>query len=403
MEALVKEPFAFNPFDEGTRRSPYALFARARREHPVFRHEGLPVSSVFLHADCQAILRDPKTWSSMFPTPPGFAPEDVPRSMLVTDPPEHARLRGLVSQAFTPKRVRELAPRIDAIAHELLDQAIARREVDLVEALTYPLPVIVIAEMIGVPAADRGQFKAWSDALVAPLGSVFFSEPSPEMIAEQRRIRAELEAYFVRLVEDRRQFPRDDLLTGLVQAELEGSRLAFDELLAMLILLLVAGNETTTNLIGNAALELLARPDTLADVRADPSLTGAAVEEVLRFSSPVQMDPRLAARDVTLQGVTIPAGEFVLCWLGSANRDETVFERADTFDIRREKQNHLAFGFGPHYCLGASLATLEAEIAIRVLVQRTRSFSRVDAEPLPLHPSIVFRGVTSLPMRLEPA
>ena len=403
MEALVKEPFAFNPFDVGTRRSPYALFARARREHPVFRHEGLPVSSVFLHADCQAILRDPKTWSSMFPTPPGFAPEDVPRSMLVTDPPEHARLRGLVSQAFTPKRVRELAPRIDAIAHELLDQAIARREVDLVEALTYPLPVIVIAEMIGVPAADRGQFKAWSDALVAPLGSVFFSEPSPEMIAEQRRIRAELEAYFVRLVEDRRQFPRDDLLTGLVQAELEGSRLAFDELLAMLILLLVAGNETTTNLIGNAALELLAHPDTLADVRADPSLTGAAVEEVLRFSSPVQMDPRLAARDVTLQGVTIPAGEFVLCWLGSANRDETVFERADTFDIRREKQNHLAFGFGPHYCLGASLATLEAEIAIRVLVQRTRSFSRVDAEPLPLHPSIVFRGVTSLPMRLEPA
>jgi cytochrome P450 len=403
MEALAKEPFAFNPFDEETRRDPYPLFARARREHPVFRHEGLPVSSVFLHADCQAILRDPKTWSSMFPTPPGFTPEDVPRSMLVTDPPEHARLRGLVSQAFTPKRVRELAPRIEAIAHELLDQAIARREVDLVEALTYPLPVIVIAEMIGVPAADRGRFKAWSDALVAPLGSIFFSEPSPEMIAEQRRIRAELEEYFVRLVEDRRRSPKDDLLTGLVQAELEGSRLAFDELLAMLILLLVAGNETTTNLIGNAALELLAHPDALADLRADPSRTGAAIEEVLRFSSPVQMDPRLAARDVTVQGVTIPAGEFVLCWLGSANRDETVFERADSFDIRREKQNHLAFGFGPHYCLGASLATLEAEIAVRVLVQRTRSFSRVDAEPLPLHPSIVFRGVTSLPMRLEPA
>ena len=403
MKALVKEPFAFNPFDEETRRDPYALFARARREQPVFRHEGLPVSSVFLHADCQAILRDPKTWSSMFPTPPGFTPEDVPRSMLVTDPPEHARLRGLVSQAFTPKRVRELAPRIDAIAHELLDQAIARREVDLVEALTYPLPVIVIAEMIGVPAADRGRFKAWSDALVAPLGSVFFSEPSPEMVVEQRRIRAELEEYFVRLVEDRRRSPKDDLLTGLVQAELEGSRLAFDELLAMLILLLVAGNETTTNLIGNAALELLAHPDALADVRAETSLTGPAVEEVLRFSSPVQMDPRLATRDVTVQGVTIPAGEFVLCWLGSANRDEMVFERAGTFDIRRGKQNHLAFGFGPHYCLGASLATLEAEIAIRVLLARTRDFCRVDEHPLPLHPSIVFRGVTSLPMRLEPA
>ena len=175
MRAVAEEPFTFNPFDPEHRRDPYALFARARREHPVFRHDGLPVSSVFLHADCQAILRDPKTWSSMFPTPPGFAPEDVPRSMLVTDPPEHARLRGLVSQAFTPKRVRELVPRIEAIAQELLDDALARREVDLVDALTYPLPVIVIAEMIGVPAEDRARFKTWSDALVAPLGSIFFA------------------------------------------------------------------------------------------------------------------------------------------------------------------------------------------------------------------------------------
>jgi cytochrome P450 len=403
MEALAKESFAFNPFDEETRRDPYALFARARREHPVFRHEGLPVSSIFRHADCQAILRDPKTWSSMFPTPPGFTPEDVPRSMLVTDPPEHARLRGLVSQAFTPKRVHELAPRVEVIAHQLLDEALERREVDLVEALTYPLPVIVIAEMIGVPVEDRARFKAWSDALVAPLGSIFFAEPSREMIDEQRRIRAELEEYFVRLVEDRRRSPKNDLLTALVQAELEGSRLAFDELLAMLILLLVAGNETTTNLIGNAALELLAHPEALAAVRADGSLTGPAVDEVLRFSSPVQMDPRIATRDVTVQGVTIPAGEFALCWIGSANRDETVFDRAATFDVHREKQSHLAFGFGPHYCLGASLATLEAEVAVRVLLERTRSFARVGEEPLPLHPSIVFRGVTRLPIRLEPA
>src|SRR5262245_46397076 len=180
MEAVATEPFAFNPFDESTRRDPYALFARARREHPVWRHEGLPVSSVFRHADCQAILRDPQTWSSEFPTPPGFDPEDVPRSMLVVNPPEHTRLRGLVGQAFTPKRVRALAPRIDAIAQQLLDDALAQPHVDLVEALTYPLPVIVIAEMLGVPTADRAQFKAWSDALVAPLGSIFFAPPSPE-------------------------------------------------------------------------------------------------------------------------------------------------------------------------------------------------------------------------------
>ena len=399
----MSEPFVFNPFDEATRRDPYALFARARREHPVFRHPGLPVSSVFRHADVLAILRDPQTWSSEFPPPPGFDADDIPRSMLVTNPPAHTRLRGLVSQAFTPRRVKQLTPRIEAIAHELLDDALAKREVDLVEALTYPLPVIVIAEMIGVPTDDRAQFKAWSDALVAPLGSVFFAPPAPEMIAQQRRIRAELEAYFVRLVEEHRRAPKDDLLTGLVQAELEGSRLSFQEMLSMLILLLVAGNETTTNLIGNAALELLAHPDALAALRADPSLVPAAIDEVLRFASPVQMDPRLAARDVTILGTTIAAGEFVLCWLGSANRDETVFERPEAFDLGRERQTHLSFGFGPHYCLGASLATLEAEVAVRVLLRRTRSFRRRDAAPLPIHPSIVFRGVTSLPMVLEPA
>src|SRR5437763_13372756 len=157
-------PFSFNPFDEATRRDPYALFARARREHPAWRHEGLPVVSVFRHADCQAILRDPQAWSSAFPTPPGFAPEDVPRSMLVTNPPEHTRLRALVSLAFTPRRVRQLAPRIEAIALELLDAALARRGVDLVETLAYPLPVVLLAELLGVPAGVRAHVKAAANA-----------------------------------------------------------------------------------------------------------------------------------------------------------------------------------------------------------------------------------------------
>ena len=403
MLAPTNATFLFNPFDEETRRDPYALFARARREHPAWRHEGLPVVSVFRHADCQAILRDPQTWSSVFPTPPGFAPEDVPRSMLVMDPPEHTRLRGLVSLAFTPRRIRQLAPRIEAIAHELLAAALARREVDLVEALTYPLPVVVIAELIGVPVEDRARFKAWSDAIVAPLGTVFFEVAPPERVATLRRVRGELEGYLVRLVEARRREPRDDLLSALVAAELEGSRLSFAELLAMLILLLVAGNETTTHLIGNAVLTLLAHPEALEALRADPSRVPAAVEEVLRFSSPVQMDPRLATREAQLQGVALAAGEVVLCWLGSANRDEAIFERPEVFDIGREQKPDVAFGFGPHYCLGASLATLEAEVALRVLLARTRRFGRVDDAPLPIPPSIVFRGVTSLPMVLEPA
>src|SRR3989441_11205231 len=257
-------PFSFNPFDEATRRDPYALFARARGGRPAGRRAGLPAVPVFRHAACPAIRRDPQAWSSASPTPPGFAPEDVPRSMLVTAPPEHTRLRGLVSLAFTPRRVRQLAPRIEAIAHELLDGALARREVDLVEALTYPLPVVVIAELIGVPAEDRAQFRAWSNAIVAPLGTVFFEVAPPERVATLRRVRGELEAYFVRLVEARRREPRDDLLSALVAAELQGSRLSFAELLAMLILLLVAGNETTTHLIGNAVLALLAHPDALA-------------------------------------------------------------------------------------------------------------------------------------------
>lgn len=395
--------FQFDPFDEQTRRDPYALFARARREHPVWRHEGLPVHSIFRHADCQAILRDPQTWSSSFPPPPGLAADDIPRSMLVQDPPEHTRLRGLVSQAFTPRRVRQLAPRIEAIGQGLLDEALERRDVDLVDALTYPLPVIVIAEMIGVPSADRAQFKAWSDALVAPLGSIFFAPPSPELVAEQRRVRAEFEAYFTGLVEERRRAPQDDLLTALVQAELEGSRLSFEELLAMLVLLLVAGNETTTNLIGNTVLTLLAHPAELAAVRSDHSLVPRAIEEVLRFCSPVQMDPRLARRDVEVAGTTIPAGAFALCWLGSANRDAAVVDDPERFSIRRTPGNHLAFGFGPHYCLGSALATLEAEVALRVLLERTRDFRRPDDRPLPLHPSIVFRGVTSLPITLDPA
>jgi cytochrome P450 len=396
-------PFSFDPFDEAIRRDPFALYARARREHPVWAPDGAPVVSIFRYDDIQAILRDPATWSSRFPPPPGFTPEDLPPSMLVTDPPEHTRLRGLVNQAFTPRMIRRLEPRMREIAEELVAAAVARGDVDLVEALTYPLPVIVIAEIIGIPAEDRAQFKEWSDAAVENLGAVFMGPLPPERIARQRQVRVAMEEYFRGLVEDRRHRPREDLLSGLVAAELEGSRLSFDELLAMLVLLLVAGNETTTTLIGNAVLALLEHPRALAAVRAQPELLPRAVEEVLRWSSPVQMDPRRATRPAEIRGHRIEPGQIVLSWLGSANRDETVFERPEEFDVTRGDNRHLAFGFGPHYCLGASLATLEAEVALGVLLARTRSFARVDDAPLPLHPSIVFRAVTKLPLALEPA
>jgi len=400
----MAEAFEFNPFDEATRRNPFPLFARARREHPVYPHPGLPIVSIFRYNDIQAMLRDPDTWSNNFPPPPGIDPSKLPPpSMLGQDPPEHTRLRSLVSQAFTPRIIRRLEPRMVEIADELLDAALERREVDFVQAMTYPLPVIVIAEIIGVPAEDREQFKQWSDAAVENLGNALFTPPPPERLAEMARLLDEMGAYFAGLAEARRRAPREDLLTGLVNAQVEGSRLTHDEMLRMLVLLLVAGNETTTTLIGNAVLELLDHPAELARLRAHPELLESAVDEVLRHSSPVQLDPRLAKRRVQIDGHTIEAGQIVVGWLGSANRDEEVFADAERFDIGREDNRHMAFGFGPHYCLGANLARLEAQVALRTLLTRTASFERTGRQPLPIHPSIVFRAVTALPLRLTPA
>jgi cytochrome P450 len=400
-------PFAFEPLDPATRRDPYALYERGRREHPVHLHPNLPlrVASVFRYADCQEILRDPDTWSSEFPLVRqlGEVADLPPPSMIGTDPPAHTRLRSLVNKAFTPRIVQRLEPRMRALADELLDAALAAGEVDLVQALTYPLPVVVIAEILGIPAADRERFKRWSDEAIASLGLVFFGGLDPERIARQRRLFDEMRGYFVPLAEERRRRPQEDLLTGLVLAEHEGSRLDFEEMLSMLVLLLVAGNETTTTLIGNAVLELLAHPDAEKRLRDDPGCLPGAVEEVLRFASPVQFDPRRATRPVELHGVRLEPDDYVLCWLGSANRDEQVFERPDVFDVARARNPHLAFGFGPHYCLGANLARVEARVALGALLARTRRVERTDAGELPLHASPVFRAVSRLPVRLVPA
>jgi cytochrome P450 len=408
-------PFRFDPLDLATRRDPYALYARGRREAPLLAHEGLPlrIFSLFRYDDCQGVLRDDETWSNDFRVEGDSPLADLaaldaelgppPQSMLGTDGAEHARLRGLVHKAFTPRIVQRLEPRMHEIAGALVDSAVAAGSVDLVEALTYPLPVTVIAEIIGVPVEDRARFKVWSDEAVSVLGTAFFGGMDLERIRRQRELFLQMRHYFVPLAEERRRQPREDLLTGLVQAEHEGSRLSQLEMLSMLVLILVAGNETTTTLIGNAVLELLAHPEALARLRAEPSLLPQAVEEVLRFSSPVQFDPRRATRRTELHERTIEENDMVLCWLASANRDEALCERPEVFDITRPKTPHLAFGFGVHYCLGANLARLEAQVALGALLERTRSFARLDDAPLPLHPSPVFRGVTSLPLRLERA
>ncbi len=396
--------FEFNPFDDATRRNPFALYAEARREHPVYPHAGLPITSVFRYADVQAILKDAATWSSRFPPPPGVDPADMPEpSMLGQDPPQHDRLRSLVNQAFTPRIVKRLEPRMIEIADELMDAALEAGEVDFVQALTYPLPVIVIAEIIGVPASDRAQFKEWSDRTVANLGTGLFVPPSADHMRELGKLLKTMEDYFAGLAEERRREPKEDLLTGLVQATHEGSKMTPEEMVRMLVLLLVAGNETTTTLIGNTVLELLAHPEATAELRRDASLIPAAVEEVLRFSSPVQLDPRRATRDIELHGHTVKENQLVVCWIGSANHDEEMFEAPETFNIHREDNRHLAFGFGPHYCIGSNLARIETQVALRALLAKTKSFGRTNSEPLPLHQSIVFRGYTSLPLRLQAA
>jgi len=323
--------------------------------------------------------------------------------MLGTDPPQHTRLRSLVGKAFTPRIVQRLEGRMAELTESLLDEALGKREVDLVEALTYPLPVTVIAEIIGIPAEDRAQFKAWSDQAVANLGVAFMSGIDPERMRRQLALFEEMRAYLVPLAEERRQRPREDLLTGLVRAEHEGSRLSHDEMISMVVLLLVAGNETTTTLIGNAVQELAANPAEQQRLRAEPALLPRAIEEVLRFASPVQFAPRRARQAGELHGVPIRENDVLLCWIGSANRDETVFARPVRFDVSRDPNPHLSFGFGIHYCLGANLARLEARVALGALLRRTRRFALATDEPLPLHPSPVFRAVTRLPVQLEPA
>jgi cytochrome P450 len=396
----MSEAFAFDPLDEATRRNPFPTYQRARREAPVYVHPGLPVTSVFRYDDVQGILRDARTWSSAGLR--RFQPatdERVPPMMMLQDGAGHARLRSLVNQAFTPRIVAKLEPRIRAIAHELLAAALDASKVDLVAALAAPLPVRVIAELIGVPTEDGARFKAWSDALAANVGSGFLGASSPAQQEAMLAIGRELYAYLEPLAERRRRDPRDDLLSGLVAAELEGSRLSFAELLQMVVLLLVAGNETTTTLIGNVAVELLARPDLLARARREPAILPAFVEEVLRFSSPIQMDARAAATAVELHGHRFAPGDVVLAWLGAANRDEQHFERPEEFRVERRENRHLAFGFGVHFCLGSNLARLETRVALDVLLERTRELAPDWPGPLPLHPSFVFRSYTRVPVQ----
>lgn len=398
------EPVLFNPLDPAFRLDPYPVYARLRAEDPV--HES-PFGVLVLsrYADCIAILRDPRVSSDMrnSTTYQQAVAENLIQTdqqvigaepFLFLDPPDHTRLRGLVSKAFTPRVVERLRPRIETLVRELLDRVAERGSFEVIEDLAYPLPVNVICELLGVPLEDHLLFRAWSHDAARSLDPV--EALPPEVLEARTRTVRAFRDYFDELIERRRNDPSDDLLSALIAAEEAGDKLNKEELLATCILLLIAGHETTVNLIGNGMLALLRHPDQLALLRSDPTLAPSAVEEVLRFDAPVQMTARTALEDIELAGATLSKGMQAVLLLASANRDDAEFPNAERFDIRRQDNHHLAFGFGIHYCLGAPLARLEGEIALREVVTR---FEGLELAGDPTYKeNIVLRGLAALPV-----
>jgi cytochrome P450 len=374
------------------RENPYPLYRYLHGVAPVQWNDVLEAWTVARYADVARCLSDARGFSADR-TPELVSGSAVAKSMLVSDPPDHTRLRTLVQKAFTPRVVEGLRPRIVGIVDDLLTAAAERGpQLDVVADLAYPLPVIVIAELLGIPPADRETFHDWSTALAASLDPLVFEEAH----IRATNARDALHAYLRGIIAQRRRQPREDLISALVAVEERGDVLSEPELVVMCSLLLIAGHETTVNLIGNGMLALIEHPAALEQLRSHPGLIQSAVEELLRFDSPVQLTGRIASQPVELGGQTIAAGDWVLPLLGAANRDPLQFAEPDRLDLERNPNPHLAFGRGIHFCLGAPLARLEGQIAIGALVQR---FSKLELAGQPLRrDQITLRGLSSLPV-----
>lgn len=372
-----------NLFGPAFKAEAYAVYARLRAEAPVLRRANRngPGATCFItrYEDAVAVLRDAKRFvkdvrNSMTPEQRVvFAPDPplmrlLSHHMLNSDAPDHTRLRGLVNQAFTTRMVEQLHGRIETIAHDLLGTVAAQRSADLIAAYALPLPIIVIADLLGVPSRDYHRVRAWSNALVAPNAD---SARSAKKLAKAGALMEDFIAYLRAIFAARRAKPRDDLISSLLAAEEAGDVLSENELFSMILLLIVVGHETTVNLIGNGVLALLQHPEQLDRLRREPALISGAVEEMLRYDCPVERAPmRYASEDVLIGDTWVRRGDAVSVVLGSANRDPAQFPDADRFDLTRDPNRHLAFGLGPHYCLGAALARLEGRIAAAVLLER---------------------------------
>jgi cytochrome P450 len=388
--------------------NPYPVYEAFRRTDRVLWQEMMQAWLVTGYDEVQAILKDAERFSSerqrannrlalqLTEQQEGSLMRRTP-TILSSDPPDHTRMRSLVNKAFTPRAVEKMRPHIQEITERLLDEVRGRDTIDVVRDLAIPLPIIVIAEMLGVPPSDRAQFKAWSTDIASLLGSA--GQPD-EAIERARRSSEELAEYFRHIVAQRRKEPRDDLVSALIAARDQGNALSEDELIATCVLLLVAGNETTTNLIGNGMLALLRHPDEQRRLRDDPSIITSAVEEMLRYDGPVQATSRVVVRDMEFRGKQFKQGQVVITFLGAANHDPDVFEEPARLDLTRRDNRHMAFGHGIHYCVGAPLARAEAQTALAALLARYPDPEPAFESP-DWGPSFILRGLRSLPLRVR--
>ncbi|MEW4371527.1 cytochrome P450 [Paenibacillus kandeliae] len=372
---------------------PFHAYNELMEQTPVRYDENRKCWDVFRYEDVQYVLKNPKLFSSQR--------NRSNQSLLYMDPPKHKQLRDLVNQAFTPKRIEQLAPHIQNIADDLLAPHLTKGHINLVHELATPLPVIVIAELIGVPTTDRDAFKHWSDLLVK--GARDDSEEAfQELMDEKTRAHDELEQYFGEIVNQRREHLKNDLISLLIQADIEGEQLSDLEIIRFCILLLSAGNETTTNLITNAVRILSEQPELQQQLRENPEWIPMAVEETLRYYPPIVAIGRVAHEDVELQGQHIQAGQQVISWVGAANRDERKFSQAEAFIPNRKPNQHMGFGFGIHFCLGAPLARLEGRVVLQTLLRHMEHIQLAnDAQLKPIQSAFVF-GVQEYPITFNP-
>ena len=393
----------YDLYSEDFKKNSYATFAQMRKFDPIIQQVGLngktPIWFFTNYDDVNNLLRDKRlVRDEKLARPPEQQYQASPleelinNHMLNKDGEDHRRLRNLVSQAFTPRRVEELEPRIQSLADELIDQVVSQGEMDIIANYSAQLPTIVILEMLGVPIEDRDKLREWS--------RIFIEVGSQESFIQHANA---FVGYLRNLFEERRQNPQDDLISALIQAEEEGDKLSEEELFSTLVLLIIAGHETTMNLIGNAVLALLQEPDKLAELKAKPELMKQAVEEFLRYDAPVERALfRMVAEDMHYKGFDLKRGEAVILIIGSANRDEKHFDEADSLVLNRQSNQHLSFGKGIHYCLGAPLARLEAGIGLNSLIQRLPNLRfAVSVSELQWRNSPGFKGLTRLPVRWD--